>query len=294
MQKITPHLWYDKEVEEAAEFYVSVFPASRIKSKVIVRNTPSDSVDIVNFELMGLEFQAIGAGPLFKFNPSISFFVICTEKEEVDRMWNSLSQGGQVLMELGEYPFSERFGWLQDRYGLSWQLIYSGEPQARPMISPFVMFVGEVCGRAEEAINFWISVVRDGNINNIMHYGKGEEPDKEGNVKLASFSLFGQEFRALDSAYEHQFQFNEAISFIVNCETQKEIDYFWRALSADPDAEACGWLKDKFGVSWQIVPTGLEEMMSGDDLQKIDRMTQALLAMKKLDIAKLREAYDGE
>jgi predicted 3-demethylubiquinone-9 3-methyltransferase (glyoxalase superfamily) len=294
MQKITPHLWFDKEAKQAAEFYVSTFPNSRIKSTTTLHNTPSDSVDVVTFELSGLEFQAISAGPLFKFNPSVSFHVKCSTKEEVDIIWNKLSQGGQVLMELGSYPFSERYGWLNDKYGLSWQIIYSGGGDLKQKITPVIMFVGGVCGKAEEAINFWTSVMRESKVDRILHYGKGEEPDKEGTVKYASFSLFGQEFGAMDSAHEHQFTFNEAISYIVNCDTQDEIDYYWRKLSAVPEAEQCGWLKDKYGLSWQVVPVSMDGLLQGDDREKIDRVTQAFLVMKKLDLAKLQEAYEGK
>jgi predicted 3-demethylubiquinone-9 3-methyltransferase (glyoxalase superfamily) len=293
MQKIIPHLWFDNAAREAAEFYVSIFPKSRVKSTTLLHNTPSGSVDIVTFELSGLEFQAISAGPLFKFNPSISFHVSCQTKEEVDEIWKKISDGGQVLMELGEYPFSERYGWLQDRYGLSWQINYTGE-DGKPKITPMMLFVGEVCGKAEEAVNFWASVFRESKVGFIQRYGKSEEPDKEGTLKFAAFSLFDQEFRAMDSAHEHAFNFNEAISFIVNCDTQEEIDYFWKKLSAVPEAEQCGWLKDRYGVSWQVVPAAMDEMLRGGDQARIDRVTQVLLPMKKLDIAKLQEAYDGK
>jgi predicted 3-demethylubiquinone-9 3-methyltransferase (glyoxalase superfamily) len=141
MQKITPHLWFDKEATEAANLYVSTFPNSKVKNTTMLHNTPSGSVDIVNFELLGLEFQAISAGPLFKFNPSISFHVTCKTKEEVDEIWKKLSHGGQVLMELSAYPFSERYGWLQDKYGLSWQIIYSNRTKVdlvSQLISSFV------------------------------------------------------------------------------------------------------------------------------------------------------------
>jgi len=294
MQKITPHLWFDKEALEAANFYVSTFPNSKVKNTTMLHNTPSGSVDIVNFELLGLEFQAISAGPLFKFNPSISFHVTCKTKEEVDEIWKKLSHGGQVLMELGAYPFSERYGWLQDKYGLSWQIIYSSGEHVKQKITPVIMFVGSVCGKAEEAVNFWTSIFPEAKVNAILHFGKGEEPDKEGTLKYGSFSLFGQEFGAMDSAHEHPFTFNEAISFIVNCDTQEEINYYWEKLSAVPEAEQCGWLKDKYGFSWQVVPSGMDEMLRGDDRERIDRVTQAFLVMKKLDIAKLQEAYDGK
>ncbi len=154
MQKITPHLWFDKEAKEAAEFYVSVFPNSKINSIKTLHNTPSGDCDIVNFELNGQPFMAISAGPYFKIN--------------------------------------------------------------------------------------------------------------------------------------------EAISFIVSCKDQAEIDYYWEKLSAVPESEQCGWLKDKYGVSWQITPTALDDMMATDDQAKVDRVTQAFLKMKKFDIAELEKAARGE
>lgn len=293
MQKIIPHLWYDKEAREAAELYISTFPNAGIKNTVMLHNTPSGDSEIVSFELLGYEFMAISAGPAFKLNPSVSFQVTCSSKDQVDAYWQKLSPGGQVLMELGAYPFSERFGWLNDKYGLSWQFLYTGVADIQEQITPFIMFVGDNVGKAEEAINFWTSVFPGSSINNFMRYGKGEEPDTEGTIKLASFSLAGQEFRALDSAHDHQFAFNEAISFLVNCDTQEEIDFYWNKLSADPEAEVCGWLKDKYGFSWQISPAAMGRMMSGNDPEKIDRLTQALLVMKKLDLRQLEDAYEG-
>jgi predicted 3-demethylubiquinone-9 3-methyltransferase (glyoxalase superfamily) len=122
-QKITSHLWFDKEAREAAEFYTSVFEDSKIKDAAILHNTPSGDTEIVTIELLGQEFTLISAGPLFKFNPSVSFLVACNTKEEGDALWKEISEGGTALMDLGAYPFSERYGWIQDRYGLSWQLM---------------------------------------------------------------------------------------------------------------------------------------------------------------------------
>jgi len=294
MQKITSHLWFDQEAKEASKFYVSVFgKGSKVKNISKLENTPSGSVDILTFELMGREFQAISAGPLFKFNPSVSFHVIYKTKGAVDAIWEKLSEGGTVLMELGAYPFSERYGWVQDKYGLSWQIMYSGGADVKHKITPVIMFVGSVCGKAEEAVNFWTSVFREAKVDTILRYGKGEEPDKEGTLKYAAFTLLGQEFGAMDSAHEHPFAFNEAISFIVPCDTQEEIDYYWVKLSAVPEAEQCGWLKDKYGLSWQIVPTAMDEMMRDKDEKKLARVTEAFLNMKKFDLEELKKAYEG-
>jgi predicted 3-demethylubiquinone-9 3-methyltransferase (glyoxalase superfamily) len=304
MQKITPHLWFNKEAKEAAEFYAALIPNSKIKNITTLHNTPSGDCDVVSFELAGQPFMAISAGPLFKFNPSVSFQLKCRTKGEVDAMWERLSQGGKILMPLDAYPFSERYGWLEDKYGLSWQVIFVGESESTQKITPFLLFVGKVCGKTEEAINFYASVfknspdagkpARSTKVDILARYGKGEEPDKEGAVKNASFTLLGQDFGAMDSAWEHKFAFNEAISFIVPCETQAEIDYFWGELSADPKAEQCGWLKDKYGLSWQVTPTMMNEMLGSKDKEGIARVTQAFLKMKKFDIDALQRAYESK
>lgn len=293
MQKIIPHLWFDKQAVEAADFYTSIFPNSKVTSNTILSDTPSGSVDVVTFELLGLEFQAISAGPLFKFNPSLSFMITCPTKTQVDEFWKKLAPGGRELMELGDYPFSERYVWLEDIYGLSWQIMYSNSEYGLPKIAPMALFVGQVCGQAEAAIQFWTATFPESTIHRIERYGKDEEPDQAGTVKFASFALFGQEFNAMESAYDHRFAFNEAISFIVKCETQEEIDAYWNKLSAVPEAEQCGWLKDVFGVSWQIVPAAMDEMMSSGTPEQIARVTEAFLKMKKFDLATLQRAYQG-
>jgi predicted 3-demethylubiquinone-9 3-methyltransferase (glyoxalase superfamily) len=301
MDKITPHLWFDREAREAAEFYTSLFPGSRVTNVTTLQDTPSGDSEIVSFELAGQSFMAISAGPLFKFNPSVSFFVNfdpsrdSNARENLDAAWESLSQGGTTLMPLDRYPFSEHYGWVQDRYGLSWQLILSDpEGEERPFIVPSLLFVGDVAGRAEEAIDFYLSVFKNSKPGALVRYGPGQEPDREGTVMFADFMLAGGWFAAMDSAWEHKFAFNEAISFLVLCDTQEEIDYFWEKLSAVPEAEQCGWLKDKFGLSWQISPAALQDMMTKGTREQVDRVTQAFLPMKKFDLAELQKAYEGE
>jgi len=296
-QKIVPHLWFDKEAKEATEFYCSVFPDSIVTNITTLHNTPSGDVDTVSFELWGQKFMAISAGPEFKFNPSISFIVNFDPsrekdaKEKIDEAWDKLSQGGTVLMPLDRYPFSERYGWIQDKYGLSWQLILTNpDGEERPPIVPSLMFVGKNCGKAEEAREFYLSVFRNSKPGAVFRYGPGQEPDKEGTVMFADFMLEGQWFAGMDSAREHKFNFNEAISFMVNCETQEEVDYFWEKLSAVPEAEQCGWLKDKYGLSWQVVPKILGKLLSDKDAAKAQRVMQAMLQMVKLDIKKLKQA----
>jgi predicted 3-demethylubiquinone-9 3-methyltransferase (glyoxalase superfamily) len=293
VQNITNHLWFDKEAKEAAEFYTSIFKDSKIKNTTTLDNTPSGRVDIVTIDLAGEEFTLMSAGPLFKFTPAVSFLVSCNTKQEVEALWEKFSAKGLVLMELGKYPFSEKYGWVQDRYGLSWQLMFSGDPTSEQTITPTLMFVGKQAGKAEDAINSYASVFPNSKVGDIFRYGKGEAPDKEGTIKYAPFTLAGQRFAAMDSARDHNFTFNEAISFVVHCDTQEEIDHYWDRLSAEPKAEQCGWLKDQYGVSWQIVPTVLKEMLKDPDGKKRARVTEAFLKMKKFDIAKLKDAFEG-
>lgn len=308
MQKTIPHLWFDKEAKQAAEFYTSVFPDSKVTNVTVLGDTPSGDTDVVSFDLWNQKFMAISAGPLFKINPSVSFIVNFDplrfgyssnpEKEarkKIDEVWNKLSEGGTVLMALDKYPFSERYGWLQDKYGVSWQLILTdpaGEP--RPSIVPSIMFVRDKCGKAEEAINFYLSVFKNSKMGGIYRYGKDNPPDKEGTVMFADFMLENSWFAAMDSAHEHKFDFNEAISFLVNCADQDEIDYYWKKLSAVPESEQCGWLKDKYGLSWQIASSDMEEMFTNGSREQIDRVAKAFMPMKKLDIAKLKKAYEGK
>jgi predicted 3-demethylubiquinone-9 3-methyltransferase (glyoxalase superfamily) len=150
-------------------------------------------------------------------------------------------------------------------------------------ITPFLWFDGN----AEEAMNFYTSVFKNAKVGNISRYGEAG-PGPAGSVLTASFELEGLQFTALNGG--PHFKFNEAISFHVACESQAEVDYFWDGLGAGGQIQQCGWLKDKFGVSWQIVPTALPRLLGNPDRAKANRVMQAMLEMKKLDIAALERA----
>lgn len=300
MQKIIPHLWFDTEAKEAAEFYVSAFKDSKITNVTTLHDTPSGDADTVSFDLSGYSFMAISAGPYFKLNPSISFLLNFDPSrdaealEHLDELWEKLSSGGKALMPLDEYPFSKRYGWIQDKYGVSWQLMLTNpEGEERPFIIPFFMFVKDAYGKAEEATDFYLSIFKDSKRGTLARYPAGMEPDKEGAVMFTDFQLEGQWFAAMESAHQHDFAFNEAVSLMVECDSQEEIDYYWERLSFVPEAEQCGWLKDVHGVAWQIVPTRMNEMMRAGTPEQIERVTKAFLAMKKFDLAALEAAYEG-
>lgn len=297
MQKIIPFLWFDDQAEEAIDFYVSIFQNSKKgyldrhdQASAEVAGKPVGSVSSVEFELEGYEFGAINGGPIFKPTPAISFMVNCQSEGEVQELWSKLSDHGRVLMPLDRYDFNEKYGWIEDRYGVSWQLIAEGAEQK---IMPSLMFVGDQSGKAEEAINYYTSLFDRAKVADIFRYGPGEEPDVEGTIKYASFTLAGQHFAAMDSALEHSFTFTEAISLLVNCQTQEEIDHYWEQLSADPKAEQCGWLKDKYGVSWQIIPEQLNQLLRDPDPAKSASVMRAFLQMKKIDLEGLISAHQG-
>ncbi len=293
MQKIVPHLWFDKEAGEAAQFYMSLFKDSKLVDKTILNDTPSGTVDMYTIELAGQEFMLLSAGPYFKFTPAVSFLIACDTAEEVEDIWSRLMEGGEVLMPLDSYPFSPRYGWAVDRYGLSWQVMYADKVPVVQKITPTMMFTEDQCGNAEAAINFYTAVFKDSKTDYILRYGEDAAPDKPGTIQHGEFTLEKRIFAAMDSALEHGFGFNEAISFIVNCDTQEEIDYYWDKLSAVPEAEQCGWLKDKYGFSWQVSPSIMSELMQDKDPDKLARVTEAFLQMKKFDIAELLRASEA-
>jgi len=153
-------------------------------------------------------------------------------------------------------------------------------------ITPFLWFDNQ----AEEAMNFYVSIFKNSKTGAITRYGEGA-PVAKGTVMTASFQLDGQHFMALNGG--PLFKFTEAISFFVNCETQEEVDELWEKLSAGGEPGRCGWLKDKYGLSWQIIPRALGELMQDKDPEKSKRVMQAMLQMNKLDIAGLKRAYEG-
>jgi predicted 3-demethylubiquinone-9 3-methyltransferase (glyoxalase superfamily) len=275
---IYPCLWFDGNAKEAAEFYCSVFKNSAIAS---------ESPMVVMFESAGQKFMLLNGGPQFKINPTISFFISSETKEETDVIWNKILEGGSVLMPIDKYEWSERYGWLQDRFGVNWQLMTGRIGDSGQKFTPALMFTGSQNGNAEKAINFYASVFECSGAKNILRYSK-DQNEVEGNLAHAQFFLGKHLFVAMDSSFQHQFSFNEGVSFVVECETQKEIDYYWAGLTLGGSEGQCGWLKDRFGVSWQIVPSILRKLMS--DPSRSERVIRAFLQMKKFEIEKLINA----
>lgn len=301
-QKIIPHLWFNDEAEEAAEFYTSLFEGAGTGLKLpygeagkeIHKKEPG-SVMSVEFELAGLTMVALNGGPLFSLTPAISLYVTCPDTTEVDALWQAFSREGEVLMPLGEYAWSKKYGWVKDKFGLTWQIAQGDIADAGRKIVPLLMYVSET-GKAEEAINLYTSLFEDSEIVGILKYGVGED-QPEGTVKHAQFKLDGETFMAMDTHPKFaNFGFTEAFSLLINCDKQEEIDHFWENLrkGGDPEAQVCGWLKDKYGLSWQVAPSVLNEMLKNPDADKVARVTNSFMKMKKLNISEITKAYHGE
>lgn len=303
-QKIIPNVWCNRNAQEVGEFYEDVFPGA---SSTVEARYPEEGLLDFQREFAGepltvtveipdprgggsTRLTLINAGDEFAPNPSISFILnfdplmfegdVEAARARLDLLWRGLSDGGTVLMDLGEYPFSDRYGWVQDRHGVSWQLMLTNpEGDPRPFVMPSLMFSGAVQNRAAEAVDFYVSVFDDAAAGNRFPYGAQTGPASPEALMFGEFRIGEQWFAVMDSGVDHDFPFGCGVSLEVQCADQAEIDRLWEALSAVPEAEQCGWLADRFGVSWQIVPQNMGELMARPGA------FEHMLGMKKLVIA---------
>jgi predicted 3-demethylubiquinone-9 3-methyltransferase (glyoxalase superfamily) len=296
---LVPCLWFDNQAEAAARFYTGAFPNGRVtavshypQSGDNPSGKPPGSVLVVELEVAGQRFTALNGGPHFTINPSISFFVYVETAGEAERLFNELASGGEVLMPLGEYPWSTRYGWVKDRFGVSFQVLTGPRPSGGSSIAPCLMFTGARHGQAESALQTYSGIFRDARVEAIERYTASEGPERT--VKHGRISIGGQTLIAMDSPGDHGFTFNEGISLQIMCEDQAELDQYWAALSDGGEQGPCGWLKDRFGVSWQVVPSRVSEWLTSTDTAARDRAFRAVMGMRKLDIAAIQAAFEGE
>lgn len=298
-QKIIPCLWFDSNAEEAATFYTSLFAESHIGKKLLyseegqeITGKAPGSVMTVDFTVAGLRLTGLNGGPQFAFTPAISFYVTCETEAEIDTLWAKVSEGGMALMPLDKYDWSKKYGWVQDRFGLTWQLSLEELSDEGQKVVPFLMFGGPQHGNAEAAIKLYTESFPNSAVDHMLRNSAGE--GTAATVQHAQFNLDGEKFMVIDGGPGHAFTFTEAISLQIMCNTQAEVDTFWDKLIADGGEEGpCGWLKDKFGVSWQVTPSVLYDMLHDPDPARTQRVNQAVFQMKKLDIATLQRAYAG-
>ena len=302
---IVPNLWFDGSAREAVDFYLEALPDCHVTD---VSHYPHEGLPpfqeamagqelTIEFTVAGQRLVAINAGAEFRPNPSISLMlnfdpsVDAQAQEHLHRVWQALGRGGTALAPLGETSFSRCFGWMQDRYGVCWQLILTDPRGApRPFVLPSLLFAGPQRGSALQAIEYYVDVFRPraemaglGTVIPHSRTGKDstEDASDDGLLEFADFQLCGQWLTAADDTGSADFTFTEGVSLQVDCADQTEIDRLWKLLSSSPEAEACGWCRDRFGVSWQIVPANIGELMQRP------KAYERLLGMKKIVIDEL-------
>jgi predicted 3-demethylubiquinone-9 3-methyltransferase (glyoxalase superfamily) len=217
----------------------------------------------------------------------MSFYVTCETQREIDSLWESLREDGMVMMPLDRYEWSERYGWVQDGHGVSWQLTLGKVADMGQKIVPALMFTGAQFGHGDEAIRHYTSIFPDSKVHFIHRYDNVDTL-QGGKIAHAQFSLINQKFIVMDSGFSHDLCFSEGLSLVIECEDQQEIDYYWGHLKTGGEESRCGWLKDKFGFSWQVVPSKLGKLMN--DPTRSERVMKALLGMKKLELDQLENA----
>lgn len=271
-----PCIWSNNNAKEMADFHVSVFP----KAKII------DVTPVTVFiEIGEQKFMLLNGGDKYSPNPSISFMYLSSSPTETELLYNRLHEEGMAMMPLDKYPFSEKYGWVEDKYSVSWQLYTGKQEDITQQIVPTLMFVGENNGKAEEAVNFYTSVFPNSSIKGLLRYGDSGL-DVETHIQHGEFLLNDYLFGVMDSSIDHKFEFTPGVSIVVNCDYQEEIDAFWSILSSNGGYEdKCGWVQDQFGVSWQIVPSVLGEL-----IKKSPKVFEELMNMGKIDIQKLTDA----
>ncbi|MGB3709962.1 VOC family protein [Gordonia sp. (in: high G+C Gram-positive bacteria)] len=298
-QSIVPNLWCNANAEQVAQFYAAAFPDTTWQ---VLGRYPTEGLPefqqrfaglpvAVEVVIGGYRIGLINADDTFAPNRSISFLLNfdpasfaseAAARDQLDAMWGILWDGGSPIVPLDEYPHSKRYGWLRDQFGVTWHLMLTDpEGPPRPFITPLLLFSGDVGHRARAAIAKYTALFTPSAVGTVASAPQSPEA-----VMYADFQLNGQWFAAMDtpelsSSGPDQESFNCGVSLEVQCADQAEIDRIWDGLTAVPEAEMCGWLADEFGVSWQVTPANMGELMARPNAY------QHMLAMKKIIIADL-------
>tara|TARA_B100000949_G_scaffold232310_1_gene246249 strand:- start:640 stop:1575 length:936 start_codon:yes stop_codon:yes gene_type:complete len=299
-QKIAPFFWHDGTAEEAARFHTELFGGTITAishypdAGCDVHGQPAGQVMVASYEILGYQLHGINAGPIFRPTPALSLVVQIEDRSEVERIWAGLSDGGSVMMPLDRYDWSGRYGWCNDRFGISWQITLPlGAETPRP-VTPMMMFTGKVAGRAKEALNFYAQAFPGSTVEFTNDYPEGSN-EPAGSINHGRSRIAGTGLMAMDSAMDHKFGFDEGGSLTIACDDQGEINYYWdKLVEGGGEHGPCGWLKDRFGFSWQVVSTEVIELLSSQDQDAAARAMQAMMAMGKIDIKTARDAAKGE
>lgn len=306
-QKIVPCVWFDHDAAEAYDFYTRVFRDAEV---LTTQRYPDDAASLPDFQkdlagqlltadlqIAGYRVLLLNADRTFRPTPALNFMLnfdpvlYDDARDYLDAVHSALlADGGVERMPLGEYPFSPHYAWVEDRFGVNWQLMLTDpEGDPRPFMMPSFMFGGAHQNESTAAVDTYLSLFPDsalshrvtyGDMGGVPETGQSEpSPATADSIAFSDFRLAGQWFVAMDSGAVQDFTFTEALSLVVNVDDQQELDHYWDALSHVPESEVCGWLKDRFGVSWQITPRDIDELLRRPGAY--DRM----MRMSKLVIA---------
>lgn len=288
---ISPCVWFQGDGHLAMARYASVVPgAAPLPGSAYPDGTPGrhgmpDGHPLMVVHQLGpTSMQALNGGPQYRPTPAVSYVLQLATAEQVDAAWAALRTDGEVLMPLQAYDWSERYGWCNDRWGVSWQVMLATNDE-EGLVASALLFTGRRAGCADAAMSRYASLVPDAEV--LVRQLSGRQ-DGSAHLQHAQLRAGGHTLWFQDSDVDHAFTFSPGNSLVATCDSQDEIDHLWHALSAVPEAEACGWLVDEFGVSWQIVPRQLGSLMSDPALAR--RVMPVLLKMKQLDLAALRDA----
>ena len=270
--EIYPCIWFNQNGREAAEFYCSVFPGGELRE---------DNGMVQRFRIMDTPFMLLNGGPKFRPNGAISYFVYTGDRATTERIFAALAEGGIVAMPLGKYPWADHYAWVEDRFGVNWQL--DSDPiRSSQKILPTLLFTPPDDARVREARDHYASIFSD-------HHLLMEMPSASHEPLLfCQFRIGSMLFNAMRSMEAMDFQFRPGNSFVINCPDQATIDHYWNSLGAGGAFERCGWLRDRFGVSWQVVPEILPRLMQ--DPERGGRVMEVLLGMDRIEIESLLNA----
>lgn len=272
-----PCLWFQSNAAEAVNYYNTVFRNSAIYSSGEMA---------CSFQLMDTRFIAINGNRENGFNPAVSFFVYCGSENEIERLYDLLRQDGNVLMPLGAYPWASKYAWVSDKYGINWQLDID-DIKTKHKIVPALMFANHKAASVKLAVEHYTGIIPQSRILLESPFG----PDAgmpEDAVLFAQIKLNQFVLNCMASPVEHHFDFNPAVSFVIECSGQDDIDYYWDELGKNGTYQMCGWLTDQFGVSWQIIPDRLPELLSSPG--NAGKLFPVMTQMRKINISDMESA----
>ncbi|MFV8313217.1 VOC family protein [Aerococcus viridans] len=292
MRQIAIQLCFNNQAEEAVKYYTEVFSQSEITREIHYPMAKGEAV-AYDFTIENQAFAAFNGDSDFKMNPSFSLMISLDTAEEVDTLYAKLAKGGKDLMPLDAYPFSDRYAWVEDQFGLSWQIMLAPDVPKNYKIRVSLLFAGQYCGQAEQALKDYAAIFQMAAPGHINYYQEGEAQDARAKVNYAELNVGDQQLVFMDHGFGSDEEFSEAISFQIIAGAQSEVDYYWEKLSADEKAERMGWLKDSHGISWQVVPQAYLQIMETANEEQKKRVLDALFKMKKMDVARLENAKFG-